>query len=331
MISVLMPVHDAAHTLPVCLASLVRQRETRWECVAVDDGSSDDSLEVLRAFARTEPRLRVLSAPHRGIVAALNAGLDDCRGEVVARLDADDWMHRDRLGEQLGWLEARPELSAVGCRVRLFPRDGLSDGRRDYERWLNAVAELPSVRREAFIECPIAHPALMIRRRVLESLRYRELGWPEDYDLVLRLLANGHEMAVHPRRLLGWRDSPERLSRTSPRYDLQRFAACKAFHLAATLLANTDRYLLWGHGPTGRSLRKALAEHGKRPSHIVELHPRRIGRTIHDAPVVHPDEIPTIPRSPLVASVAGAGPREEIRAFLTGIGWVETRDFICAA
>jgi glycosyltransferase involved in cell wall biosynthesis len=331
LVSILLPVRDAASTLPTCLDSLIRQRETRWECVAVDDGSRDDGLEVLHDYARSEPRFRILSVPHRGIVAALNLGLDACRAEFVARMDADDWMHRDRLSEQVQLLVRRPELSAVGCRVRLFPRTGMTDGRRAYEHWINQTAQLCTVRREAFIECPIAHPALMIRRSVLAEHRYREMGWPEDYDLLLRLLGAGHEMAVHPRRLLGWRDSPDRLSRTADTYGLDRFAECKAAHLAATFLADSDRYLLWGYGKTARLLRKALLAHGKSPSYIIELHPRRIGKTIHGAPVIRPEELSMLPRTPLIASVSGKGPRGEIRAFLTGMGLEEVRDFICAA
>jgi len=103
----------------------------------------------------------------------------------------------------------------VGCRVRLFPRERLREGRRAYERWLNHAIEPAAIRREAFVECPIAHPTLMIRREVLAAHRYRAMGWPEDYDLLLRLLADGRELAVHPRRLLGWRDSPGRLSRAA--------------------------------------------------------------------------------------------------------------------
>ena len=123
----------------------------------------------LDRFARADDRFRVLAGPHRGLVATLNAGLELCRGAVVARMDADDWMHRDRLAAQLSLLTSRPELSAVGCRVRIFPRSSLRDGRRAYERWLNGVADSHAIRRDAFVECPIAHPTLMIRREVLAA------------------------------------------------------------------------------------------------------------------------------------------------------------------
>ena len=330
-VSILLPVHQAAATLPACLRSIERQRESRWECVAVDDGSRDESLSLLRAAAERDSRFRVLALDHGGIVSALEAGLEQCRAARVARMDADDWMHRDRLAEQLGLLERRPDLCAVGCRVRLFPRGELSPRRRAYEGWLNAIGDCESVRREAFVECPIAHPSLMIRREVLATFGYRDVGWPEDYDLVLRLLAAGHELAVHPRRLLGWRDWPGRLSRTGEAYGIGRFTACRAAHLAQTFLAESEKYVLWGYGDTGRALRAALLVHGKTPSHIVELHPGRLGQRIHGAPVIAPEALADgLPR-PVIASVAGARARNLIRAALVRMGYRELRDFVCAA
>jgi len=299
--------------------------------VAVDDGSGDAGPALLEAAAAHDPRFTLVRGAGRGLVDSLNAGLDHCRAPAVARMDADDWMHRDRLREQLALLDAAPELAAVGARVRLFPRAGLSPGRRRYESWLNALGGAESVRRDAFVECPIAHPTLMIRTRILQEFGYRAMGWPEDYDLVLRLLGEGHGLAIHPRRLLGWRDSPGRLSRQAPEYGLERFTACKAAHLASGPLKPAHSYLLWGYGSTGRALRRALLAHGKAPSHIIEVHPRRLGQRIHGAPVVGPEAIPSLPRHPILVSVAGSGPRSEIRRALAAMGRREGRDFFCAA
>jgi cellulose synthase/poly-beta-1,6-N-acetylglucosamine synthase-like glycosyltransferase len=246
-------------------------------------------------------------------------------------MDADDVMHRDRLAAQLAALDAEPDLAGVGTHVRIFPRAGLSQGMRDYETWLNAIDSPARVRAEAFVECPVAHPTLAVRRDVLAKLGYRDPDWPEDYDLLLRLLATGAEVGVVPRRLLAWRDAPGRLSRRDPRYATARFTACKAAHLAAGLLAAADRYLLWGYGGTGRALHRALLAHGKRPSHISELHPGRLGNTIHGSLVVPPEALRALPRGPLVASVAGAGPRAKIRTALAELGYRESRDYVCAA
>jgi glycosyltransferase involved in cell wall biosynthesis len=329
--SILLPVFNAVETLPACLRSIQRQTDPDWECVVMDDGSSDRGIAVARQFVAADARFRLLVRPHRGLVPTLVDGVEHCRGRFVARMDADDWMHRDRIAAQCAALEGNPALAAVGCHVRLFPRRDLRDGMRDYENWLNAIDSPRSIRTEAFVECPIAHPTLMIRREILIAHPYRDCGWAEDYDLVLRLLAAGCALDVVPRRLLAWRDGPERLSRTSETYSIGRFTDCKAAHLASSFLADSSDYALWGYGGTGRGLQNALRKRGKRPSAILELHPGRIGNQIADAPVVHPDDWLRAPQQRLVVSVAGATARAEIRGALDQAGLRDGIDYVCAA
>jgi glycosyltransferase involved in cell wall biosynthesis len=331
LVSILLPAYNVETTLSACLRSIERQGWPRWECVLVDDGSTDGTGRIVERFSRGDDRFRVLTTPHRGLVAALNTGIEACRGELIARMDADDLMHRRRLETQVAALLARPDWAAVGCHVRLFPRGQLGPGYRRYEMWINGIESDGAVRREAFVECPVAHPTLVLRRPRLAALGYRDRGWPEDYDLVLRLVTGGDRIGVVPRRLLGWRHRPDRLSLTAPDYAIDRFTACKAHFLAASFLAAEPQYILWGYGGTGRALRRALEESGKRPSHIIELHAGRLGNRIHGAPVVPPSELPHLPRRPVVVSVAGAGPRGEIRRALAAMGFSETRDYICAA
>jgi len=330
-VSILLPARNAETTLPSCIRSIRRQSLTDWECVVVDDGSSDETLECARETSRRDGRFVVVSTEHRGLVAALAAGLERCRGEYVARMDADDLMHRLRLEDQVALLGSRPDLAATGCHVRLFPRKHLGEGYRSYETWLNGIDSADRLEQEAFVECPVAHPTLMLCRGVILKLGYRDVGWPEDYDLVLRMLAQGDMIGVVPRRRLCWRSHPGRLSLTDPTYGHDRFTACKAEFLASSLLAAKERYILWGFGATGRNLRRELERRGKRPSHIVELHPGRLGNRIHGAPVVPPAGIPDLPRHPIVVSVAGEAPRSQIREALGSMGFVELRDFVCAA
>jgi glycosyltransferase involved in cell wall biosynthesis len=336
LVSVLMPVRDASSTLPACLASVQRQRGLSWECVAVDDGSSDASAACLARIAAEDPRFRILGQPPSGIVAALERGLRECRGDYVARMDADDIMLGRRLQRQVEALVADPTLAGVGCHVRIFPRTRSGDaglGRREYERWLNSLCSAEDVARDAFVECPLAHPTFMLRRSVLEQHRYRDAGWPEDYDLVLRLLGAGLRIGVVPERLLCWRDGASRLSRTSPTYAIERFVRCKAHFLARGLLGAGSEYILWGYGKTGRELARALGEHGKRPRAIIELHPGRIGQRILGARVSTPAALPELARQglPIVVSVARPGPRGEVRAALAALGLLEGRDYVCAA
>jgi glycosyltransferase involved in cell wall biosynthesis len=330
-ITILLPAFDAAATVDATLKSVQRQTETDWECLVIDDGSSDHTATVVSERARADRRIRLLSRPHEGIVRALNAGLEQARGALLARVDADDLMHRERLSLQRAALEADGSLCGVGAHVRLFPRRAMSQGLLAYERWLGSVKSAQDVRREAFVECPLAHPTLMLRREALTGVVYRDCAWPEDYDLLLRLLAEGRRLGVVPRRLLHWRDGPTRLSRSSPRYGQPAFVECKAEYLASTFLSAAERYVLWGFGDTGKALSRALARRGKHLAAIVELHPGRLGQRIGDAPVVAPEALRTLPRRPLVVSVAGLTPRTQIRAALGELGYRELDDFVVAA
>ena len=331
-VSILLPARDAGTELAACLDSVRRQRETSFECVVLDDGSSDATVEIATAAASKDPRIAVIRRQHSGLVTTLNAGIERCRGDFVARMDADDWMHRDRLVLQLRAFEADPALDLVGAHVRMFPRDTLGDGSREYERWLNAMRTPQDLRRERFIECPLAHPGWMIRKETLVRLGgYRDAGWPEDYDLLLRLLEGGGRAGVVPHRLIGWRRHAEQLSRRDERYSLRAFTECRAAFLASGPLRETNGFLLWGYGQTGRALRRALGRHRKQLSGLIEVHPGRLGQKIHGAPVVSVEAIDRLPRHLLIVSVAGIGPRNEIRNKLNRSGRVEGRDYFCAA
>src|SRR5687768_16632370 len=97
LVSVLLPALDAEATLELALSSVARQTSRDFECVVVDNGSRDRTPELAREFARKDGRFCLVPVPERGIVRALSAGLEACRGRYVARMDADDVMHKRRL------------------------------------------------------------------------------------------------------------------------------------------------------------------------------------------------------------------------------------------
>jgi glycosyltransferase involved in cell wall biosynthesis len=330
-VSVLLPFRDAAGTLAAALRSVARQSLTDFECILVDDGSTDESRAIARAVAAQDQRFRVVPTKGGGLVAALQQGLTHCRATLVARMDADDLMHSERLQLQGRALREDPTLTGIGTHVHMFPAAATTDGMRAYESWLCSIHDARHVAREALVECPLAHPTWMVRTDALRTLGYREGNWPEDYELLLRSLGRGDRWSVVPRRLHAWRRDSSSLSQQDPRYAIERFTETKAAHLAATFLRDGRDYTLWGHGGTGRALRAALERHGLRPGHIVELHPGRIGQRIHGARVVHVDALDTIPRGRLVVSVSGPANRAVIRAQLDGRGWRESIDYVCAA
>src|SRR5690349_13928126 len=116
-ISVLLPVRNAAPWLAASLRSLMRQTETEFEVVAIDDGSTDASGEILEQAARRNRRMTVRHTRPEGLPAALNRALSLARGSWIARHDADDLSHRRRFQRQLGWLDSHPEIDVIGTQL----------------------------------------------------------------------------------------------------------------------------------------------------------------------------------------------------------------------
>lgn len=266
-ISILLPVRDAGPWLATSLASLRRQTFRDFEIVAVDDGSRDDSLALLEATAAREPRLRVVATPARGLPAALAEALARAGSPLIARHDADDVSHRERLARQVAALRADPSLDVVGTRLRLFPRGGHGTGMARWAAWHNRLLEHDAMHRELLIDSPLAHGTAVLRREALERAGgWRERGWAEDLDLWIRLFENGSRFAKLPQVLYGWRQHPRSATRTDPRYHRERFIDLKRDALLRGLLAGRRATLVG----VGRSLERWHAALGGHVDALVE-------------------------------------------------------------
>lgn len=332
IVSVLLPVRDGAEHLEEAVASLEAQTLEDFEVLAVDDGSTDATPEILAAWARRDARVGVMRQDATGIVAALERARDVARGRYLARMDADDVSAPTRLAEQLALMEADPALVACGTGVEYFPDESVRDGARRYQDWLNAAHAPEEIEREIFVECPLAHPTFFLRADAVSRVGgYQDHGWPEDYDLLLRLWAGGGRLAQVPAPLLRWRESAGRLSRTDSRYAPEAFLACKVHHLRATLLRGRDGVVVWGAGPVGKAAARALLDAGTKLRAFVEVDPRKVGQEIHGAPVLDTESGVRIGDALHLAAVGQAGARERIRDTLRGAALSELRDFVAIA
>lgn len=327
-VSVLLPTWNALATLPEALGSVLDQRGVSLEVVVVDDGSADGTAPWLRARAALDPRVIPLLRPHEGLVAALNAGLAACRAPLVARMDADDRSLPGRFAAQAAWLAAHPEASVVGCRIRCFPEDAVQGGMRHYEAWQNDLLEHEDLVREIFVEAPFVHPSTMLRRTALAAVGgWRDEGWPEDYDLWLRLFAAGHRFGKVPDLLFFWRERSARLTRTDPAYAPERHLRLKAHFLARTVLSGRDAVQIWGAGRGGKLLRRALAAEGVTVARFFDIDPRKIRGTVAGTvPVLSHAALADHRDLPTLVAVGSRGARDPIRAALPALGVVEGRD-----
>ncbi|GAB6038865.1 glycosyltransferase family A protein [Fundidesulfovibrio butyratiphilus] len=335
-ISVLLPVRNAADTIGPALESLFAQTFEDFEVVAVDDGSDDGrTLHTLEAFAGRDSRLRLVRLEHAGIVQALNRGLDLSRARFVARMDADDMCHPDRLRLQAGFLERNPDVDVVGCLVRFGGDRARCPGYAGHVDWLNGLRTHEEMALGVFRDAPLAHPSVMVRRQAFERFgAYRQGPFPEDYDLWLRWLEGGARLAKLPLELLTWNDPPGRLSRSDSRYDAEAFHRLKAGSLARWLAANNpfhpDVYVV-GAGRVSRRRAEYLCAHGVRVKAYLDVDPRKVGTLRGGRPVLRHDQCPGPEACFVVSYVSNPDAWRRIDALLRGQGFLPGRGFVLAA
>lgn len=332
-VSWLIPLRDAATMLSEALAGVLAQEGAPpFEVVCVDDASTDGTLERLVALAQSDERLRIVQGAGTGLVNALNLGISHCRAPLLARMDGDDLVSPQRLRVQCAYLAAHPEVCAVGSRVLLLPRP-LTAGAARLSTWLSATLTPAQCHAGRFIESPLVHPSILVRKcALLQVGGFRDLGFAEDWDLLLRLLHAGFLLANVPEVLLSWRDRPERLTRTGTAYRKEQMVRLRAHHLAEGPLRNRP-FDLWGAGPTGKQLLRALEPFGKRPGRVFDVDPRKhVARDISITPAAQVGPPGCSPNDPLLlCAVGAAGARESIRAALDPLGWVEDETYLFCA
>lgn len=322
--SFLVPVRDAASTLAAALEDVLAQSEPDFEVVVVDDGSTDDSARIAAQYP-----VRLVRGPARGIAHALNTGLEVCRGDFVARMDADDRCAPGRLARQLERLHADPTLVVVDAQVEIFSGDGpVGEGMARYAAWMNAVIAPEDFDRELLIESPIAHPAATFRREAVVAIGgYRDGPYPEDYDLWLRLHAAGARFAKVPEVLVRWRDGASRLTRTDPRYGRVGLRTVRQAWLKAGVLARPRRVVVVGAGKEGKAWLRWLAAEGHDVVCAVDVDPRRVERA--GVPVLPPDALASVDAEVCLVAIGARGAREQVRGLLACLrpAWVEGRDW----
>jgi len=327
-VSVILPVHNGGAYLAGAVSSILSQSFLDLELLLIDDRSDDGALAALNA---TDSRMRVLSSGQAGVSHAFNHGLANASGGFIARMDADDLSLPGRLEQQLHYLDCHPEVDLCGGCIEIFSDQPLGEGNRRYQSWLNACRTPEKIHRELFIESPIPNPTVMFRRDAIDRLGgYLDPDWPEDYDLFLRADEAGMKMGKPDDALLKWREHSHRLTRTDPRYEINRFQAAKAHFLVRYRLCDRP-VIIWGAGPTGRQMHDLLDAEGAEIHGFLEVHPRRIGGSKRGLPVWPIEHVSGLKDERVLVAVGAAGAREKIGEFMAEQKKTEGSDYLFVA
>lgn len=179
LISVVMPVYNAEPYLADAVGSIQAQTYRDWELIVVDDGSRDNSAGLAERIAARDQRIRVVRVEHRGRGAASNVGIDLARGEMTARMDADDVSLPERFAVQLDWMR-RTGVEMCGANVMRF-----GDTRRLL--WFPETHE--SIGRELLFRVALLLPTVLTHTEILRTHRYDESTAVEGYELFTRLIS----------------------------------------------------------------------------------------------------------------------------------------------
>ncbi len=344
VISVLLPVRNAAATLAEAIESVLLDRDEALELVVVDDRSTDGSAAIAARFAARDRRVLCVSAEPAagegehdgeggvGVARALTCGLAVARGEFIGRMDADDVSLADRFPRERRLLEEDPRLGAVGVKVEAFGAARVGEGLAAYLAWQNSLVSSRQHADAMFVESPLCHPSVLVRRAALDAVGgWRDGPFAEDYDLWLRLDAAGFALAKVDATLFRWRHREERMTFRDPRCSAAAMLALRARGLAARLSRQKSEFVIWGAGRTGRRLARALEAYEVLPRAFVDIDPRKLGRQARGLTIEAPEAV-LASRLPFVVVAVGArGARDIVRSRLIARGRTEGVDFLCAA
>lgn len=182
LISVIIPCFNYAHFLPETLQSLINQTYSNWECIVVDDGSSDNTIDVVNHYLQVDSRFQYIYQHNQGLSAARNTGLLHSKGHYIQFLDADDLIESQKLEVQVNFLENNKEVHIVYGRVLYFSFDtGTQKNQINDEPHIPRISGsgMPLIKYLTYINITAVHTTLS-RRAVFESVG--------DFDVTLKSL-----------------------------------------------------------------------------------------------------------------------------------------------
>ncbi len=312
-VSILMPVKNAVKWLPDTIASILNQTFRDWELIAVDDGSTDDSIALISAF--NDPRICVIQNEGTGIIPALQTGLKRAQGIYITRMDADDRMPVEKLARLTELLKGTEKRTIATGLVQYFSDSVVSEGYQKYAFWLNERCLHGDHYDHIFRECVIASPNWMAHRETLiEDRIFEVLNYPEDYDMVFHWRTKGYRIIASSEITHFWREHAERTSRNSEIYDQDSFFRLKLAWFRKTELQQHS-LAVFGAGPKGKAVVRNLA--GFASIQWYDLQHERYNTGIMGFEILPPETC----REDLLLVAVYPEKREPLEAYLLQLGY----------
>ena len=327
IVSVILPFRNASNTLRRAIDSILNQTYKNFELILIDDGSDDNPIDVLSDY--NDPRIKIINLPTSGIVFSLNQGISVSLGKYIARMDADDYAYPERLKLQYDYLKKHRNIGVVSGQVNYVGDRKKNQGYALYVNWINSLKTPADIYLNRFVESPISHPSVMIRKSLFDEYGLYKVGsLPEDYELWLRLMDQGIQFAKIDAVVLDWHDDEKRLSRSHPNYDTEAFFNVKTAYFfkwyKKTFEFNPRPILIWGTGKYVLDKSKYLYDYNLEIVGYIDVIQRK-EQKINGKPVIYYKDIPQ--EVFILSYVSDRTGRLNIHDFLLNNNYEEGKDF----
>ena len=241
-VSVIMGVYNGGKRVSRAIESILNQTFTDFEFIICDDGSIDNSVEIVKEFAAKDNRIKLLQNPKNlGLAQTLNNCLNVASGEYIARMDDDDISHPERFSKQVAFLDSNPKYAIVGTSRNMYDDNGI---------WGIDVKEGERTTLEIFLGRTFTHPSVMMRRKaVLDVGGYTtgpETERTEDFDLWCKLYERGYKGFNLREVLLDYYEARSSYNKRKYKYRICEYKLKKKWHKR---LGIPVKYLIYAYRP----------------------------------------------------------------------------------
>ncbi|MEP0213790.1 MAG: glycosyltransferase family 2 protein [Cellulophaga sp.] len=327
LVSILIPFKNVEAFLDECINSIISQTYTNWEILAINDHSTDSSASILENYAKKDSRIKTTLNNGQGIIKALQLAYKLSNGTYITRMDSDDIMMPNKIKIMLSSLLKNGTKHIAVGKVKYFAKNGVNDGYKKYEEWLNQLTTTGDNYSEIYKECVIPSPCWMVHKSDFDAVGgFEPNTYPEDYDLAFRFYKHKIECIPCNTILHKWRDYSTRTSRTSEHYAQNYFLELKLNYFLEIEYLQTNTLVIWGAGKKGKEIAKKLIEKNI-PFLWVCNNQQKIGKDIYNQKLKHFLAIDNVKDLQIIITVANQKEQLTIKSHLNTLNLKAVKDY----
>lgn len=327
LVSILIPFKNVEKFFDDCITSIISQTYTNWEVIAINDHSTDKSAKILEKYTAKDNRIKTTLNTGKGIINALQLAYKLSNGSYITRMDSDDIMMPEKIEVMLSsLLKSGKKHIAVG-KVKYFAENGVNEGYKKYEAWLNKLTSIGTNYTEIYKECVIPSPCWMVHKSDFENVdAFTPNTYPEDYDLAFRFYKHNIQCIPCNRVLHMWRDYTTRTSRTSEHYAQNYFLDIKLDYFLELEYSKNKTLLVWGAGKKGKEIAKKLIKKNINFKWVCN-NQQKIGKDIYNIKLQHFTVLTDVKNPQIIITVANQEEQKSIKTYLNSLKINTIKDY----